>query len=301
MSRPTIDSDNMAPGLSKGVSPNKRNVIFVLKDIQPALCDALFFYTSHVPRDFADAHTVRERFDRNLQSGRVFKFETVCGPVYLQGVPSVPPGVKALDAQSKLADLENIFGVSPLSRRYRDLLKTAPQWSLNVESLDAQAEKLDTLFNSSEILWLQVAAKVQVSAMALRLMANDVVNLVIQALGQEFASMFAIVRKQVRAVLDKCLMVFENVKELPQRIAALKAAFAACVKRMTVVVVDKCLMIREFAGTCLASVNATMAAWCRELPTGFMGSKVFDKLAFFKEAVVKTVKNVAHAPEGCWL
>lgn len=298
MSRPTIDSDNMAPGLSKGVSPNKRNVIFVVKDIQPALCDALFFYTSHVPRDFADAHTVRERFDRNLQSGRVFKFETVCGPVYLQGVPSVPPGVKALDAESKLVDLENIFGVSPLSRRYRDLLKTAPQWSLNVESLDAQAEKLDTLFSSSEILWLQVAAKVQVSAMALRLMATDVVNLVIQALGQEFASMFAIVRKQVRAVLDKCLMVFENVKELPQRIAALKAAFAACVKRMTVVVVDKCLMIREFAGTCLASVNATMAAWCRELPTGFMGSKVFDKLAFFKEAVVKTVKNVAHAPEG---
>uniref|UniRef100_A0AB39AFC5 ORF1ab polyprotein n=1 Tax=Bird gammacoronavirus XenusCN24 TaxID=3237970 RepID=A0AB39AFC5_9GAMC len=288
----------MAPGLSKGVSPSKKNVIFVLKGIQPALCDALFFYTSHIPRDFADAYAVRERFDRNLQSGRIFKFETVCGPVYLQGVPSVPPGVKALGSESKLADLENLFGVSPLSRRYRDLLKTAPQWSLSVESLDAQAEKLDTIFSSSDILWLQVASKVHVSAMALRLMATDVVNLVIQALGQEFASMFAIVRKQVRAVLDKCLMVFENVNELPQRIAALKAAFAACVKRMTVVVVDKCLMIHEFAGTCLASINATMAAWCRELPTGFMGSKVFDKLAFFKDAVVKTVKNVAHAPDG---
>lgn len=67
---------------------------------------------------------------------------------------------------------------------------------------------------------------------------------------------------------------------------------------MTVVVVDKCLMIREFAGTCLASINATMAIWCRELPTGFMGSKVFDKLVFFKEAVVKIVRNVAHAPDG---
>uniref|UniRef100_A0AB39AD72 ORF1ab polyprotein n=1 Tax=Bird gammacoronavirus AnasCN24 TaxID=3237959 RepID=A0AB39AD72_9GAMC len=288
----------MAPGPSKGVSPNKKNVIFVVKDIQPSMRDALFFYTSHIPVDFADAYAFREKFERQLNTGKVFKFETVCGTFYLQGVPAVPPGVKAVDLQSKLADLENFFGVSPFARKYRELLKGAQQWSLNVQALDAQAERLDTIFSSSEIMWLQVAAKVQVSAMALRLMVTDTVNLVIQALGHEFSAMFSFVRRQVRAVLDKCLMVFENAKELPQRIAALKAAFAACVKKMTVVVVDKCLAIREFAGTCLASINAAIAAWCRELPSGFMDSRVFDKLAFFKDAVVKVVDNVAHAPTG---
>nr|QKG30340.1 1a polyprotein [Infectious bronchitis virus] len=288
----------MAPGLSKGVSPIKQDVIFVRKDIPETLRDALLFYTSHTPSDFCDAYLFSQKFERNLQRGRTFKFETVSGPVMIQGVPSVPPGVKGLTQGSKLSDLEEIFGVSPLARKYRDLLKTSPRWSLSVDAMDEQAEALNEIFDSSEILWLQVAAKIQVPAMALRLRAAEVCENIISALGREFSIMFTVLRDLVKPIFDKCLTIFEKVGELPQRIAAVKAAFAACARDLTVIVVDKCLFIKELAGTCLATINTALRAWCHELPTGFFGSKMFCQLLFFKDAVCKYVKDVANAPQG---
>lgn len=144
MSRHTIDSDNMASSLKQGASSqNQRSVVLVAKDIPEQLCDALFFYTSHNPKDYADAFAFRQKFDRNLGAGKQFKFETVCGPFFLKGVDKITPGVpaKVIKATSKLADLEDIFGVSPLARKYRELLKTACHWSLTVEALDARADR----------------------------------------------------------------------------------------------------------------------------------------------------------------
>lgn len=72
---------------------------------------------------------------------------------FLKGVDKITPGVpaKALKATSKLADLEDIFGVSPFARKYRELLKTACHWSMTVETLDARAQTLEEIFDSSEI------------------------------------------------------------------------------------------------------------------------------------------------------
>nr|UOF83429.1 polyprotein 1a [Infectious bronchitis virus] len=290
----------MASSLKQGVSPKPRDVILVSKDIPEQLCDALFFYTSHNPKDYADAFAVRQKFDRNLQTGKQFKFETVCGLFLLKGVDKITPGVpaKVLKATSKLADLEDIFGVSPFARKYRDLLKTACQWSLTVETLDARAQTLDEIFDSTEILWLQVAAKIQVSAMAMRRLVGEVTAKVMDALGSNLSVLFQIVKAQIVRVFQKALAIFENVGELPQRIAALKMAFAKCARSITVVVVERTLVIREFAGTCLASINGAVAKFFEELPNGFMGSKIFTTLAFFKEAAVKIVENIPNAPRG---
>nr|QDQ69197.1 polyprotein 1ab [Infectious bronchitis virus] len=290
----------MASSLKQGVSPKSRDVILVAKDIPEQLCDALFFYTSHNPKDYAEAFAVRQRFDRNLQTGKQFKFETVCGLFLLKGVDKTTPGVpaKVLKANSKLADLEDIFGVSPLARRYRDLLKTACQWSLTVETLDVRAQTLDEIFDPTEILWLQVAAKIQVSAMAMRRLVGEVTEKVMDALGSNLSALFQIVKEQIARIFQKALAIFENVSELPQRIAALKMAFARCAKSITVVVSERALVVREFAGTCLASINGAIAKFFEELPNGFMGSKVFTTLAFFKEAAVKIIENIPNAPRG---
>nr|WCG92562.1 1a [Infectious bronchitis virus] len=290
----------MASSLKQGVSPKPRDVILVSKDIPEQLCDALFFYTSHNPKDYADAFAFRQKFDRNLQTEKQFKFETVCGLFLLKGVDKITPGVpaKVLKATSKLADLEDIFGVSPFARKYRELLKTACQWSLTVETLDARAQTLDEIFDSTEILWLQVAAKIQVSAMAMRRLVGEVTAKVMEALGSNLSVLFQIVKQQIARIFQKALAIFENVSELPQRIAALKMAFAKCAKSITVVVVERTLVVREFAGTCLASINGAVAKFFEELPNGFMGSKIFTTLAFFKEAAVKIVENIPNAPRG---
>nr|UXN85483.1 replicase polyprotein 1a [Infectious bronchitis virus] len=290
----------MASSLKQGVSPKPRDVILVSKDIPEQLCDALFFYTSHNPKDYADAFAFRQKFDRNLQTGKQFKFETVCGLFLLKGVDKITPGLpaKVLKATSKLADLEDIFGVSPFARKYRELLKTACQWSLTVETLDARAQTLDEIFDSTEILWLQVAAKIQVSAMAMRRLVREVTAKVMGALGSNLSALFQIVEQQIARIFQKALAIFENVSELPQRIAALKMAFAKCAKSVTVVVMERTLVVREFAGTCLASINGAVAKFFEELPNGFMGSKIFTTLAFFKEAAVKIVENIPNAPRG---
>nr|ADV71762.1 polyprotein 1a [Infectious bronchitis virus] len=290
----------MASSLKQGVSPKPRDVIFVSKDIPEQLCDALFFYTSHNPKDYADAFAFRQKFERNLQTGKQFKFETVCGLFLLKGVDKITPGVpaKVLKATSKLADLEDIFGVSPFARKYRELLKTACQWSLTVETLEACAQTLDEIFDSTEILWLQVAAKIQVSAMAMRRLVGEVTAKVMEALGSNLSALSQIVKQQIARIFQKALAIFENVSELPQRIAALKMAFAKCAKSITVVVVERTLVVREFAGTCLASINGAVAKFFEELPNGFMGSKIFTTLAFFKEAAVKIVENIPNAPRG---
>nr|AXQ05190.1 ORF1a [Avian coronavirus] len=290
----------MASSLKQGVSPKPRGVILVAKDIPEQLCDALFFYTSHNPKDYADAFAIRQKFDRNLQTGKQFTFQTVCGPFFLKGVDKITPGVpaKVLKATSKLADLEDIFGVSPFARKYRELLKTACQWSLTVETLEARAQTLDEIFDSTEILWLQVAAKIQVSAMAMRRLVGEVTAKVMEALGSNLSVLFQIVKQQIARIFQKALAIFENVSELPQRIAALKMAFAKCAKSITVVVVERTLVVREFAGTCLASINGAVAKFFEELPNGFMGSKIFTTLAFFKEAAVKIVENIPNAPRG---
>nr|UOF83223.1 replicase polyprotein 1ab [Infectious bronchitis virus] len=290
----------MASSLKQGVSPKPRDVILVAKDIPEQLCDALFFYTSHDPKDYADAFAIRQKFDRNLQTGKQFKFETVCGLFLLKGVDKITPGVpaKVLKATSKLADLEDIFGVSPLARKYRDLLKTACQWSLTVETLDARAQTLDEIFDPTEILWLQVASKIQVSAMAMRRLVGEVTARVMESLGSNLSVLFQVVKEQIVRIFEKALAIFESVNDLPQRIAALKMAFAKCAKSITVVVVGKTLLVKEFAGTCLASINGAIAKVFEELPTGFMGAKIFTTLAFFKEAAVKIVENIPNAPRG---
>nr|QLI33791.1 1a protein [Infectious bronchitis virus] len=290
----------MASSLKQGVSPKPRDVILVAKDVPDQLCDALFFYTSHNPRDYAEAFAFRQKFDRSLQAGKQFKFETVCGVFFLKGVDKITPGVpaKVLKATSKLADLEDIFGVSPLARKYRELLKTASQWSLTVDTLDARAQTLEEIFDSTEILWLQVAAKIQVSAMAMRRLVGEVIAKVMGALGSNLSSLFQIVKETITRVFQKALAISENVSELPQRIAALKMAFARCAKSITVVVVEKTLVVREFAGTCLASINGAISRFFEELPNGFMGAKIFSTLAFFKEAAVKVVDNIPNAPRG---
>nr|QIV13707.1 replicase polyprotein 1ab [Infectious bronchitis virus] len=291
----------MASSLKQGVSSqNQRSVVLVAKDIPAQLRDALFFYTSHNPKDYADAFAVRQKLDRNLGAGKQFKFETVCGPFLLKGVDKITPGVpaKVLKATAKLADIEDIFGVSPLARKYRELLKSASQWSLNVETLDAQAQTLDEIFEPTEILWLQVVSKIQVAAMAMRRLVGEVTAKVMDALGSSLGSLFQIVKDTMSRIFQKALAIFENVSELPQRILALKMAFAKCAKSITVVVVERALVIREFAGTCLASINGAVAKFFEELPNGFMGAKVFSTLAFFKEAVVKIVENVPNAPRG---
>nr|QIM61638.1 1a polyprotein [Avian coronavirus] len=290
----------MASSLKQGVSPKPRDVILVAKDIPDQLCDALFFYTSHNPRDCAEAFAFRQKFDRSLQAGKQFKFETVCGVFFLKGVDKITPGVpaKVLKATSKLADLEDIFGVSPLARKYRELLKTASQWSLTVDTLDARAQTLEEIFDSTEILWLQVAAKIQVSAMAMRRLVGEVIAKVMGALGSNLSALFQIVKETITRVFQKALAISENVSELPQRIAALKMAFARCAKSITVVVVEKTLVVREFAGTCLASINGAISRFFEELPNGFMGAKIFSTLAFFKEAAVKVVDNIPNAPRG---
>nr|ARS23150.1 replicase polyprotein 1a [Infectious bronchitis virus] len=290
----------MASSLKQGVSSKPRDVILVAKDVPDQLCDALFFYTSHNPRDYAEAFAFRQKFDRSLQAGKQFKFETVCGVFFLKGVDKITPGVpaKVLKATSKLADLEDIFGVSPLARKYRELLKTASQWSLTVDTLDACAQTLEEIFDSTEILWLQVAAKIQVSAMAMRRLAGEVTAKVMGALGSNLSALFQIVKETITRVFQKALAIFENVSELPQRIAALKMAFARCAKSITVVVVEKTLVIREFAGTCLASINGAISKFFEELPNGFMGAKIFSTLAFFKEAAAKIVDNIPNAPRG---
>nr|UKR46420.1 replicase polyprotein 1a [Avian coronavirus] len=290
----------MASSLKQGVSPKPRDVILVAKDIPEQLCDALFFYTSHDPKDYADAFAIRQKFDRNLQTGKQFKFETVCGLFLLKGVDKITPGVpaKVLKATSKLADLEDIFGVSPFARKYRDLLKTACQWSLTVETLDARAQTLDEIFDPTEILWLQVASKIQVSAMAMRRLVGEVTARVMESLGSNLSVLFQVVKEQIVRIFEKALAIFESVNDLPQRIAALKMAFAKCAKSITVVVVGKTLLVKEFAGTCLASINGAIAKVFEELPTGFMGAKIFTTLAFFKEAAVKIVENIPNAPRG---
>nr|3LD1_A Chain A, Replicase polyprotein 1a [Avian infectious bronchitis virus (strain M41)] len=277
-----------------------RDVILVSKDIPEQLCDALFFYTSHNPKDYADAFAVRQKFDRNLQTGKQFKFETVCGLFLLKGVDKITPGVpaKVLKATSKLADLEDIFGVSPFARKYRELLKTACQWSLTVETLDARALTLDEIFDPTEILWLQVAAKIQVSAMAMRRLVGEVTAKVMDALGSNMSALFQIFKQQIVRIFQAALAIFENVSELPQRIAALKMAFAKCAKSITVVVMERTLVVREFAGTCLASINGAVAKFFEELPNGFMGAKIFTTFAFFREAAVKIVDNIPNAPRG---
>nr|AYG86359.1 polymerase/replicase [Infectious bronchitis virus] len=290
----------MASSLKQGVSPKPRDVILVSKDIPEQLCDVLFFYTSHNPKDYADAFAFRQRFDRHLQTGKQFKFETVCGLFLLKGVDKITPGVpaKVLKATSKLADLEDIFGVSPFARKYRELLKTACQWSLTVETLDVRAQTLDEIFDPTEILWLQVAAKIQVSAMAMRRLVGEVTAKVMEALGSNLSALFQIVEQQIARIFQKALAIFESVSELPQRIAALKMAFSKCAKSITVVVMERTLVVREFAGTCLASINGAVAKFFEELPSGFMGSKIFTTLAFFKEAAVKIVENIPNAPRG---
>nr|UZO32077.1 1a protein [Infectious bronchitis virus] len=291
----------MASSLKQGVSSqNQRSVILVAKDIPDQLCDALFFYTSHNPKDYADAFAFRQKFDRSLGAGKQFKFETVCGPFFLKGVDKITPGVpaKVIKATSKLADLEDIFGVSSLARKYRELLKTACQWSLTVEALDARAQTLEEIFEPTEIFWLQVAAKIQVSAMAMRRLVGEVTAKVMDALGSSLTSLFKIVKQQIARIFQKALAIFEDLKNLPQRIAALKMAFAKCAKTITVIVVERALVIREFSGTCLASINGAIAKFFEELPNGFMGSKVFSTLAFFKEAAAKIVENVPGAPQG---
>nr|QIV13718.1 replicase polyprotein 1a [Infectious bronchitis virus] len=291
----------MASSLKQGVSSqNQRSVVLVAKDIPDQLRDALFFYTSHNPKDYADAFAFKQKFDRNLGAGKQFKFETVCGPFFLKGVDKITPGVpaKSLKATAKLADIEDIFGVSPLARKYRELLKTASQWSLNVETLDACAQSLDEIFEPDEILWLQVASKIQVSAMAMRRLVGEVTAKVMDALGSSLSSLFQIVKGTIVRIFQKALAIFENVSDLPQRILALKMAFAKCAKSITVVVVERALVIREFAGTCLASINGAVAKFFEELPNGFMGAKVFSTLAFFKEAAVKIVENIPNAPRG---
>nr|APP92728.1 orf1a polyprotein [Infectious bronchitis virus] len=291
----------MATSLKQGVSSqNQRNVIFVAKDIPEQLSDALFFYTSHNPKDYADAFAVRQKFDRNLQTGKQFKFETVCGLFLLKGVDKITPGVpaKVLKATSKLADLEDIFGVLPLARKYRELLKTACQWSMTVEALDVRAHSLDEIFAPTEIMWLQVAAKIQVSAMAMRRLVGEVTVKVMEALGSNLSVLFQIVKGQIVRIFQKALAIFEDVSELPQRIAALKMAFAKCARSITVVVSGHALTIREFAGTCLASINGAVSKFFEELPNGFMGAKIFSTLAFFREAAAKIVDNVPNAPRG---
>nr|AQY61322.1 ORF1ab [Infectious bronchitis virus] len=291
----------MASSLKQGASSqNQRNVILVAKNIPDHLSDALFFYTSHNPKDYADAFAFRQKFDRNLGAGKQFKFETVCGPFFLKGVDKITPGVpaKALKATSKLADLEDIFGVSPFARKYRELLKTACHWSMTVETLDAHAQTLEEIFDPSEILWLQVAAKIQVSAMAMRRLVGEVTAKVMDSLGSNLSALFQVVKETMARIFKKALAIFESVSELPQRIAALKMAFAKCARSITVVVVGHALTIREFAGTCLASINGAVAKFFEELPTGFMGAKVFSTLAFFKEAAVKIVENIPNAPRG---
>nr|WMM66045.1 1ab [Infectious bronchitis virus] len=291
----------MASSLKQGVSSqNQRSVVLVAKDIPDQLCDALFFYTSHNPKDYADAFAFRQKFDRSIGAGKQFKFETVCGPFFLKGVDKITPGVpaKVIKATSKLADLEDIFGVSPLARKYRELLKTACQWSLTVEALDARAQTLEEIFEPTEIFWLQVAAKVQVSAMAMRRLVGEVTTKVMDALGSNLSALFGIVKQQIARIFQKALAIFESVGELPQRIAALKMAFAKCAKSITVVVMERTLVVREFAGTCLASINGAIAKFFEELPNGFMGSKIFTTLAFFKEAAAKIVENIPNAPRG---
>nr|AEJ80236.2 1a polyprotein [Infectious bronchitis virus] len=291
----------MASSLKQGVSSqNQRSVVLVAKDIPDQLRDALFFYTSHDPKDYADAFSFRQKFDRSLGAGKQFKFETVCGSFCLKGVDKITPGVpaKVLKATSKLADLEDIFGVSPLARKYRELLKTACQWSMTVEALDARAQTLDEIFDPSEILWLQVAAKIQVSAMAMRRLVGETTAKVMDSLGSNLSVLFQVVKETMAKIFQKALAIFENVSELPQRIAALKMAFAKCARSITVVVVGHALTIREFAGTCLASINGAVAKFFEELPTGFMGAKVFSTLAFFKEAAAKIVENIPNAPRG---
>nr|AEB00724.1 polyprotein 1a [Infectious bronchitis virus] len=291
----------MASSLKQGVSSqNQRSVILVAKDIPDQLCDALFFYTSHNPKDYVDAFAFRQKFDRNLGAGKHFKFETVCGPFFLKGVDKITPGVpaKVIKATSKLADLEAIFGVSPLARKYRELLKTACQWSLTVEALDARAQTLEEIFEPTEIFWLQVAAKIQVSAMAMRRLVGEVTAKVMDSLGSNLSALFQVVKETMARIFQNALAIFESVSELPQRIAALKMAFAKCARSITVVVVGHALTIREFAGTCLASINGAVAKFFEELPTGFMGAKVFSTLAFFKEAAVKIVENIPNAPRG---
>lgn len=291
----------MASSLKQGVSSqNQRSVVLVAKDIPDQLRDALFFYTSHDPKDYADAFSFRQKFDRSLGAGKQFKFETVCGPFFLKGVDKITPGVpaKVLKATSKLADLEDIFGVSPFARKYRELLKTACQWSMTVETLDGCAQTLEEIFDPSEILWLQVAAKIQVSAMAMRRLVGEVTAKVMYSLGSNLSALCQLVKETMTRIFQKALAIFENVGELPQRIAALKMAFAKCARSITVVVVGHALTIREFAGTCLASINGAIARFFEELPTGFMGAKVFSTLAFFKEAAVKIVDNIPNAPRG---
>nr|APW81991.1 1a [Infectious bronchitis virus] len=291
----------MASSLKQGASSqNQRSVVLVAKDIPDQLCDALFFYTSHNPKDYADAFAFRQKFDRSLGAGKQFKFETVCGPFFLKGVDKITPGVpaKVIKATSKLADLEDIFGVSPLARKYRELLKTACHWSLTVEALDARAQTLEEIFEPTEIFWLQVAAKVQVSAMAMRRLVGEVTAKVMDSLGSNLSALFQVVKETMARIFQKALAIFESVSELPQRIAALKMAFAKCARSITVVVVGHALTIREFAGTCLASINGAVAKFFEELPTGFMGAKVFSTLAFFKEAAVKIVENIPNAPRG---
>uniref|UniRef100_G1CRJ1 1a polyprotein n=1 Tax=Infectious bronchitis virus TaxID=11120 RepID=G1CRJ1_9GAMC len=291
----------MASSLKQGVSSqNQRSVVLVAKDIPDQLRDALFFYTSHDPKDYADAFFFRQKFDRSLGAGKQFKFETVCGSFCLKGVDKITPGVpaKVLKATSKLADLEDIFGVSPLARKYRELLKTACQWSMTVEALDARAQTLDEIFDPSEILWLQVAARIQVSAMAMRRLVGETTAKVMDSLGSNLSVLFQVVKETMAKIFQKALAIFENVSELPQRIAALKMAFAKCARSITVVVVGHALTIREFAGTCLASINGAVAKFFEELPTGFMGAKVFSTLAFFKEAAAKIVENIPNAPRG---
>nr|AEB00705.1 polyprotein 1a [Infectious bronchitis virus] len=291
----------MASSLKQGVSPKTRGVSFLLPKTFPTKFVTLcFFYTSHNPKDYADAFAFRQKFDRSLGAGKQFKFETVCGPFFLKGVDKITPGVpaKVIKATSKLADLEDIFGVSPLARKYRELLKTACQWSLNVEALDARAQTLEEIFESTEIFWLQVAAKIQVSAMAMRRLVGEVTAKVMDSLGSNLSALSQVVKETMARIFQKALAIFESVSELPQRIAALKTAFAKCARSITVVVVGHALIIKEFAGTCLASINGAVAKFFEELPTGFMGAKVFSTLAFFKEAAVKIVENIPNAPRG---
>nr|YP_009755911.1 nsp1/2 [Canada goose coronavirus] len=243
----------MASAMKKEVSSSQGVVIYVLPDATPTILDALFFYTAHQPVDACDAIQVRRKFDKKLTSGKKFSFDTVNGVVHVIGVKKTVPGVFVVDANTKLADLENVLGVSTLARLYRDLLKQANQWSLSLSALEEKALQLEESFPRVHVFLLQTAACVKVAALTLR----SLIGLLVKD--------FKVLLKPFVNVPDgfscKLNLAFKKaLANVVSDIQPFREAIVALYKNFTVSFVRGNLYIASCAGSVFSFVNDMLQA-----------------------------------------
>nr|QUS52641.1 polyprotein 1a [Mute swan feces associated gammacoronavirus] len=243
----------MASAMKKEVSSSPGVVIYVLPGATPTILDALFFYTAYQPKDACDAIQFRHKFDKKLASGKKFAFDTEKGVVHIIGVKKTVPGVFVVDANTKLADLENVMGVSSMARKYRDLLKQAAQWSLSVKTLEDKALTLDECFGSSEILLLQTAAKLQVAALALRSLVKIIVQDVVGTLSPYLEASAAFVERLTLAFKRALSDVVASIKPFREAICQLYKSF-------TISFVRGSLYIASCVGGAFAFLNEMLAS-----------------------------------------